>query len=120
MFFYNPLSFFLESPHHLPCIFTVLNEVAKVMFLHLSVVLFTGGVFLSACWDTPQDQAPPWEQTPPPPQDQAPPGPGTPPPRRCEQRRLLLRTVRILLECILVTTLNLLTNSRANLLLVVR
>ena len=46
------------------------------------------GVCLSACWDTtPQEQTPrgeiPLEQTPPP-------------------RRLLLRTVRILLECILV------------------
>ena len=25
----------------------------KVMFLHMSVILFTGGVCLSACWDTP-------------------------------------------------------------------
>ena len=34
-------------------IFTVRNEVAKVMFLHLSVILCTGGaVCLSACWDT--------------------------------------------------------------------
>ena len=38
----------------------------KVMFLHVSVILFTGGVCLSACWDT----TPP-EQTPP---GQAPPG----------------------------------------------
>ena len=37
------------------------NEVvAKVIFLHLFVILFTGGVCLSACWDTtPQDQTPP-------------------------------------------------------------
>ena len=28
--------------------FTVRNEVAKVMFLHLSVILFGGGVSLSA------------------------------------------------------------------------
>ena len=40
------------------------NEVwGKVIFLHLSVILFTGGVCLSACWDTtPQDQAPPWSR----------------------------------------------------------
>ena len=55
--------------------FTVRNEVAKVMFLHLSVILFMGrglwfcsrgGVCLSACWDTtpsPQEQTPPPEQT---------------------------------------------------------
>ena len=48
-------------------IITVRNEVAKVMFLHLSVTLFTGGVCLSACWDT----APSWEQA-------LPPGPATP------------------------------------------
>ena len=48
------------------------NEVAKFMFLHLSVILFTEGVWLSACLDTtpprtrhssgsrhPPDQAPP-------------------------------------------------------------
>ena len=53
------------------------NEVvAKVIFLHLSVILFTGGVYLNACWDTnspgsrppgpdtPQEQTPPLEQTP--------------------------------------------------------
>ena len=48
------------------------NEVwGKVIFLHLFVILFTGGVCLSACWDTTtpleqtplQDQAPPQEQT---------------------------------------------------------
>ena len=34
-------------------IFTGRNEVvAKVIFLHLSVILFRGGVCLSACWDT--------------------------------------------------------------------
>ena len=45
------------------------NEVvAKVIFLPLSVILFTeGGVCLSACWDTthPQEQTTPPEQTPP-------------------------------------------------------
>ena len=57
----------------------------------------------------------PWEQTPPrsgTPREQTPPGTHTPPdqehspeqatPPPREQRRLLLRTVRILLECILV------------------
>ena len=63
-------------------VFTVLNEVAKVMFLHVSVILSTGGVCPIAYWDTPpwtrgrhpspkskyprdQRQAPPPEQTPP-------------------------------------------------------
>ena len=51
-------------------------EVAKVMFLHLSVILFTGGlgVCISACWDTAwsrhpgadtSQKQPPLEQTPP-------------------------------------------------------
>ena len=39
--------------------------------------LLPGGVCLSACWDTPQEQTPPWEQTPPPPRRQ-PPGADTP------------------------------------------
>ena len=71
-------------------IFTGRNEVvAKVIFLHLSVILFTGGgVCLSACWDTippgadppgadtpPQSRHPPLEQTPP---GQTPPGADTP------------------------------------------
>ena len=109
-------------------VFTVRNEVAKAMFLHLSVILFTrGGVCLSACLDTtPPGAGTPRQQTTPPepgtsldqaysppeqipprtrhPPDQAPPGTDTPldqaSPR--EQRRLLLRTVRIPLECILV------------------
>ena len=54
------------------------NEVvAKVIFLHLFVILFTGGVCLSACWDTPRSRhlprpdppgadPPSPEQTPPP------------------------------------------------------
>ena len=33
-------------------IITVRNEVAKVMFLHVSVILSTEGVCLSACWNT--------------------------------------------------------------------
>ena len=60
-------------------IITVRNEVAKAVFLHLSVC--PRGVCLSACWDT----TPPLGSRHPPP-----------------SRRLLLRTVRILLECILV------------------
>ena len=70
---------------------TVRNEVAKVMFLHLSVILFTGGgVCLSACSDTthPRSRHSPQSRHPLPP---SPPG-----------RRPLFRTVRILLECILV------------------
>ena len=92
------------------------NEiVAKVIFLHLSVILFTGeGVCLSACWDTtplrsrhPPEQTP-WEQTPPP--EQTPPlgadtpqGADTPPPLGSRLRHTVNeRPVRILLECILV------------------
>ena len=75
--------------------FTRRNEVvAKVIFLHLSVILFTGVVCLSACWDTtppagsrhppeqtpiPREQTPPWEQTTP--REQTHP-PGSRPPGR--------------------------------------
>ena len=61
-------------------IITGRNEVvAKVIFLHLFVILFTGGVCLSAYWDTnPPGSRPPWDQTPP---DQADTPPGTRPPR---------------------------------------
>ena len=75
----------------LKCILvTVRNEVAKVMFLHLSVCP-QGGVCLSACWDTnppppgadPPGSRHPLEQTLPPradtPQCRHPPGAGTPP-----------------------------------------
>ena len=74
--------------------------MAKVIFLHLSVILFTGGVCLSACWDTPRDQTPgpprtrpqaspqtrhPLDQTPPgtrhPPDKTPPLGPDPRPPR---------------------------------------
>ena len=52
------------------------NKVcSKVIFLHLFVILFTGGVCLSACWDT----SPPWEQTPPPPRTRHPPWSRPPP-----------------------------------------
>ena len=56
-------------------IITGRNEVvAKVIFLHLSVNLFTGGFCLSACWDTTPLGA---DTTTPPEPD--PPGPDTPP-----------------------------------------
>ena len=49
------------------------TKFAKVMFLHLFVILFTGGVCLSACWDT-TATPPPWDQTPPLGPDAPPPG----------------------------------------------
>ena len=59
------------------------NEVwGKVIFLHLFVILFMGGVCLSACWDTH-----PWADTP---QEQTPPGTRHPPAEhagRYSQRR---------------------------------
>ena len=62
-------------------LFTGLNEVvAKVIFLHLSVILFTGGVYLSAWWDTTPRETPVRET----PGDTG------------------ERPVRILLECIIV------------------
>ena len=55
------------------------NEVwGKVIFLHLSVILFTGGVCLSACWDTPRDHAHPPNHAPP--RTMHPSGPCTIPP----------------------------------------
>ena len=91
------------------------NEVvAKVIFLHLSVILFTGGVCISACWDTtppgpgrppaPPDQADPpgTRQTPPQTRQTSPPGPGRHPPGSRLQHTVYERPVRILLECILV------------------
>ena len=54
------------------CLYRPQRSFGKVMFLHLSVsCLFTGGVCLSACWDTPPRQVhppagtPPWAGTPP-------------------------------------------------------
>ena len=58
--------------------------MAKVIYLHLSVILFTGGsASVHAGIPPPWDQAqPPWDQAPPrtrhPPQSRHPPGPGTP------------------------------------------
>ena len=77
-------------------IFTVRNEVAKVIFLHLSVILFTGGsASVHAGYHIPPKQAPPrtrhpTDQAPPgtrhpldqaPPQEQAPPQDQVPPPQ---------------------------------------
>ena len=72
----------------------------KVMFLHLSVILFTGGC-LPQCMlgYTPHGQTPPLGRHPP----WADTLHGQTPPRQTPpSRRLLLRTVRIQLECILV------------------
>ena len=66
----------------------------KVMFSQASVILSIGGVSQTFPWaDTPYS---PGRQ----PSVQTPPG-QTPPP--APSRRLLLRTIRILLECVLVT-----------------
>ena len=108
-------------------IFTGRNEVvAKVMFLHVSVILFTGGGSpgrenpldreTPLQGGTPPDQAdPPGQGEPPPSREEPPPGPGTPPwtrentPRTRQtppgsrlQNTVYERPVRILLECILV------------------
>ena len=57
------------------------NEVvAKVIFLHLSVILFTGGWFcLSACWDTTPPEQTPLGPDPPGSRHTTPPGADTPP-----------------------------------------
>ena len=82
------------------------------MFLHLSVILFTGGgLYPSMQWaDTPHADTPPWadipwQTAPPPPgrhplvdKEQTPPRQTPPPPTSCP----LKWAVRILLECILV------------------
>ena len=101
-------------------IFTGQNEVLpKVMFLHLCVILFTGGVPDQAPSPdqggtppdqagTPQDQTPPDQGGTPPRPGRNPPGPGKVPPwdQTPQNSRLWntvnIRPVRILLECILV------------------
>ena len=72
---------------------TVRNEVAKVMFLHLSVILFTegGSTWAGVAWTryTPPGRYPPDQVHPPgpgtPSQAGNPPGPGTPPGRSIPQ-----------------------------------
>ena len=105
----------------LKCILvTGCNEVvAKVIFLHLSVILLTGGV-LPQCMlgyhpppgadtTTPWSRHPP-EQTPlgpdPPGADTTRPQDQTPPPGSRPQYTVYERPVRILLECILVFNKN--------------
>ena len=123
---------FLQHTSHGMSLFTGRNEVvAKVMFLHVSVILSTGG--------SPGRENPPWTREippprtrekppprpgrsppdqgePPPPQTREnPPGPGRPPPdqedlldqadpppRKQTPEYGLRAPVRILLECILV------------------
>ena len=79
-------------------VFTGRNEVvAKVMFLHVSVILLTGGVLQRT---PPRDQA----ENPPPPRQGK-----TPPPGNRLQHTVNERPVRILLECILVFTIGSIT-----------
>ena len=92
--------------HYSYCLLPPTNKVwGKVMFLHLSVILFTVGRGYTPPMQTPSGRHPlgrhplvdtPW-QTPP---GQTPPGRHPP-----ASRRLLLQTVRILMECILVSVL---------------
>ena len=92
--------------------------MAKVIFLHLSVILFTGGVSTRENpplpgRTPPPDQAdptPPGSRHPPPEQADTPPGADTtprarqtPPPGSRLQPTVNERPVRILLECILVS-----------------
>ena len=108
-------------------LFTGRNEVvAKVIFLHLSVILFTGGVSASVHAgilhppgvDTPLEQTLPQKQTPPPsrhptweqthtpgadpPRSRHPTWSRHPPPGSRLRHTVNERPVRILLECILV------------------
>ena len=73
------------------------------MFSQACVILFTGGVCLSACWDTPGADTP-WEQTPPrvDPLEQTPPWEQTPLAQSMLGDTVNARAVRILLECNLV------------------
>ena len=76
--------------------------MAKVIFLHLSVILFTGGVCpLPGRTPLPARENPPACQGDPPGPDPPPPGPDPPPGSRL-QHTINERPVRILLECILV------------------
>ena len=85
------------------------NEVvAKVIFLHLSVILFTGGACLRQPpfrkQTPPGSRQPPQEQTPPPPRSDTP--PSRPPPGSRLQHTVNEWPVRILLECIPVFQCN--------------
>ena len=86
-------------------IFTGRTEVvAKVIFLHLSVIhsVHRGeGVCLSACWDTPLGADTPPPPSGHPPRADNPPGSRHPPPESRLQHRVYERPVRVL-ECILV------------------
>ena len=74
------------------------RSCGKVMFLHLSLILFTGGGCLPQCilgytpWADTPGQTPPWADTP----------LGRPPGQIC-WGTVNKRAVRILLECILVS-----------------
>ena len=78
---------------------TVRNEVAKVMFLQAYLSTRGGLPQCMLGYHPPGADDPAPEQAPP--GADPPPGTGTPP----RERRPLLRTVRILLECILVTNI---------------
>ena len=95
----------MPSCYHPQC------SCGKVMFLHLSVILFTRR---GVCQTPAPGQTSPWQT----PVRQTP--PGQTPPRQTQpwadtpKRRLLLRAVRILLECILVFQVNLQPPSRVS------
>ena len=77
------------------------TKFAKVMFLHLSVILFTGGVSASVhagIHPPEQTPTPHWEQTPP--SKHTPPWEQTPPCMLGDTGNK--RAVRILVECVLV------------------
>ena len=85
------------------------NEVvAKVIFLHLFVILFKGGTVVvshKALRQTPPPRTrhpPPPEQAHHPPGPDTPPAPNTTPPGSRLRHTVYERPVRILLECILV------------------
>ena len=104
------------------------TKFAKVVFLHLSVILFSGGVCLSAClgYTPPGSRHPPREQIPPTPMSRHPPeqtppsgsrhppGADTPPPEQCMLGDTgNKRAVYILLECRLV--INVFTDTSSSL-----
>ena len=78
------LARYFEIFMYVLCVIAVCNEVAKVMFLHHSVLNGGGsasvhvGMPAPGSRHLPRDQGPPWDQAPPWNQAPAPPGPGTP------------------------------------------